>query len=252
MGLQGTLVAVSGLCEADKTRMFDLMSRHFEGLQPAAFLRDLDEKEWAIVLIDGASGRIVGFSTQVLMNTSLQGERIRALFSGDTIIDKQHWGDTELIRVWGRMALDLIDRYGGEPLYWFLISMGYKTYRFLPVFFSEFYPRFDRATPRREQQVLDALATERYPAEYDVAHGVVRPCGKVRLRPGVADVDERRRKDPHVRFFLERNPDHAQGVELACVAPLTRENLKPRAYAIVHAKDAVQGAGVAGMEGGRA
>jgi hypothetical protein len=187
-----------------------------------------------IVLRSPVTGEVVGFSTQTVLHATVAGRRVRALFSGDTIVDRRHWGDTELIRVWGKFALRLADQRPDRPLYWFLISMGYKTYRFLPVFFHEFYPRHDAPTPRREQQLLDALASTRYPDQYDPQSGVITPAnGRVRLRPGIADVDSHRLRDPHIKFFTRKNPSHGEGGELACIAPLCRENLKPRAHAII-------------------
>ena len=41
-----------------------------------------------------------------------------------------------------------------------------------------------------------------------------------------------RLRDPHVRFFHGRNPDHARGDELCCLAPLTRANFTPAAYRV--------------------
>lgn len=234
MPLDGTVVSVDVLNGLDRDRMFALLADHFEGATRPAFLRDLGEKRWAIVLRTPATREIVGFSTQTLLSTTVAGRPVRALFSGDTIVDRRHWGDTELIRVWGEFALRLADRQPDVPLYWFLISMGYKTYRFLPVFFHEFYPRHDVPTPRREQEVLDALAGARYPDAYDPRSGVITPTnGRIRLRRGIADVDSHRLRDPHVRFFVRKNPRHGEGEELACIAPLCRENLKPRAHAII-------------------
>jgi hypothetical protein len=53
------------------------------------------------------------------------------------------------------------------------------------------------------------------------------------LRSGVAEITEQRLRDPHVRFFAERNPGHASGDELCCIAPLTRENFTPAAYRVI-------------------
>ena len=44
------------------------------------------------------------------------------------------------MHVWGGLALSLIDERPGAELYWFLIAKGYKTYRFLPVFFRSSIP----------------------------------------------------------------------------------------------------------------
>ena len=57
--------------------------------------------------------------------------------------------------------------------------------------------------------------------------------GKDRLRPGVADPPGGRLRDPHVRFFLERNPGHAAGDELCCIAPLTRSAFTEAAYRVI-------------------
>jgi hypothetical protein len=125
-------------------------------------------------------------------------------------------------------------RYADEPLYWFLISKGYRTYRFLPVFFREFYPRYDRPTPTPAQSLLNAFARAKFGAAFDAVQGVIvaNPDG-CRLRPGVADLTPGRLHDPHVRFFQERNPGHAQGDELCCLAPLTPENFTAAAHRVI-------------------
>src|SRR5439155_11047971 len=128
----------------------------------------------------------------------------------------------------------LIDAHPDAELYWFLISKGYKTYRFLPVFFREFFPCHDAPTPAATQAVIDALARSRYPDDYDAGAGIIRAgAWQYRLREGLADVTPERLRDPHVRFFQARNPGHAQGDELCCVAPLTRANFTPAAYRVI-------------------
>src|SRR5262249_6615643 len=170
----------------------------------------------------------------MLLEVEVAGRPVKALFSGDTIVAREYWGDNALSHVWGRLALSLIDSLGEGELYWFLLSKGYKTYRFLPVFFREFYPRHDVATPAWARAVLDALARSRYPDAYDSALGILRGGpGKDRLREGIAGVTPERLHDPHVRSFVGRNPGHAQGEELCCLAPLTRENFTPAAYRVL-------------------
>jgi hypothetical protein len=198
------------------------------------FDRDLDEKHWVIELTDPATGGICGFSTQMLLELEVDGRAILALFSGDTIVSPEHWGANPLAQVWGQFALSLVDAHPAAEMHWFLISQGYKTYRFLPVFFREFYPRHDTATPRWARGVIDAAARSKYPATYDPAAGVIRAgYDDYRLRGGVADVTAQRLRDPHVRFFVARNPGYARGDELCCIAPLTRENFTRAAYRVI-------------------
>jgi hypothetical protein len=162
--------------------MFALFARHYEGVTSRMFEEDLSEKQWVIEVIDRADGALRGFSTQCVLHVPIAGSVVRALFSGDTIIDRAHWGDAALSHVWGHLALSLIDAYPYEQVYWYLISKGYRTYRFLPVFFHEFYPRHDVPTPRTETEVLHALGRWKFGDSYDTAHGIIRPREACPLR----------------------------------------------------------------------
>jgi hypothetical protein len=211
--------------------MFALMGSYYEGTGRATFDADLDEKEWVIQILDETTGRLMGFSTQMLVEVVVSGRTVRALFSGDTIVASDARGERSLFQVSGWFVRSLISTFPDTELYWFLISKGYKTYRFLPLFFHEFYPRYDAPTPARFAEVLDALAGTKFPAAYDRALGVVRAGPDAcRLRPGMADLTPDRLRDPHVRFFAARNPRHALGDELCCIAPLTPANLTRAAH----------------------
>jgi hypothetical protein len=233
MALTGHIVDMCRLAEADVEQMYRLMDRYYDGLRQETFLADLSEKQWTIVLRSGR-GEICGFSTLMMLQVAVGEDTIHAVYSGDTIVHRDCWGENVLARTWGRLVAELIDRYNGRALYWLLISKGYKTYRYLPVFFHEFYPRFDRSFPPYEKTVLDALAAMKFGGAYDPATGIVSFEGRRdRLRPGIADLEPRRLKDPHVEFFARLNRGHAQGDELACLAPLTHDNFKLSAQRIL-------------------
>jgi hypothetical protein len=234
MKLTARLVGVADVTRAQRDEMFALLDEHYANAHRDVFEADLADKRWVILVRGPAAGRLCGFSTQTVLDAAAGGRPVKALFSGDTIIRRDCWGDQALAHVWGRLALALIDAHPGAELYWFLISQGYKTYRYLPVFFREFYPRPDAPTPDRAGAVLDALARARYPGAYDAAAGVVRATPRqYRLRTGVADVTPERLRDRHVGFFHARNPGHDRGDELCCLAPLTRANFTPAAYRVI-------------------
>jgi hypothetical protein len=222
--LVGTVVPVPALNATHKAQMFALLSDYFLGVTRERFERDLSEKESAILLLD-ASGDVKGFTTLMRLRATVDGQRIVAFFSGDTIVAREHWNESELPRVWSRHVFAQAEKLHDARVYWFLISSGYKTYRFLSVFYRDFFPTFRRATPPFEQRVLNALAFQKFPREYDCASGIVRFAEPTPLRAGVAEISARRLADPHVAFFLKANPRHADGDELACLAELTRSNL---------------------------
>jgi len=243
MKLTGRLVGLHELTDEQRDTMFALMQRYYDNVARANFEADLAEKRWIIQVYDALTGELCGFSTQMLLDIEVQGRPIKALFSGDTIVARDYWGDSTLAQVGGRLALSLMDAYPEAELYWFLISKGYKTYRFLPVFFHEFYPRPETPTPAWARAIVDALGRFKYPTAYDPTTGIVRASPRAdRLRGGVADITHERLRDPAVRFFVEHNPGYARGDELCCLAALTRANFTPAAYRVLSQVPVVLGA----------
>ena len=226
MNLESQIVAVNELRVDDIAQMCRLMQAHYEGVTERQFVADLKAKQWAILLRH--QGCLCGFSTQVLFDHVFEGGVIKILFSGDTVIEKSHWGSMALPVAWGRLMLSLLRTQPDVELYWLLTSKGYKTYRFLPVFFQNFHPCCNTEPPAGGKELLQSIATHRFGNRYDPVSGILRAePGNQRLREGIAELDDRRLRDPHVAFFQQRNPGHKQGDELVCLARFHPDNLNP-------------------------
>lgn len=225
--LRGSVRRVADLTARERGRMFELMTTYFADVTAARFAADLDEKKWAVVLEEAGGGRLCGFSTMMRLEAEVAGERVVALYSGDTIVEREYWGESVLPRVWSRHAFRVAADEPGRRAYWLLICSGYKTYRFLPVFFRRFYPSLDREAPRGAPEIAAALCRAKFGAEYRAAEGVVRFDRATPLQAGVAEVTEQRLRDPHVAFFHRVNPGHGAGDELVCLTELVPDNLTP-------------------------
>ena len=212
--LTGSVVTRS--TEDERDEMYALFASYFVGTDRARFECDLAEKDGVILLRD--SNRICGFSTFKWID---DGD-ITAFFSGDTIVDREYWGETVLSRMWAKIAFAKADQTD-RKVYWFLISSGYKTWRFLPVFFREFYPNPETPAPQHIQELINRLGSGKFGDEY--ANGIVRFRNATPLRRGVAEVTEERLRDPLIAFFARANPGHANGDELACLTEVSRANL---------------------------
>jgi hypothetical protein len=222
--LISSTVARADLTGADVQSMFRVFSENFAGAALELFERDLGNKDWVILLRDGQTHEIEGFSTLALYESIFNGQPISVAYSGDTIIRPAYWGTPELPRAWIKTVLE---KSAGmpQPVYWLLISSGYKTYRFLTVFYKDFYPRYDRPTPPATQALMDDLALQRFGADYRCEEGVVRfTSGATPLREGVATVEAERLRDPHVAFFVKHNPGHVNGDELVCLTHIHPDN----------------------------
>jgi len=211
------------LSPGERAELFALLDGHFEGVHEAQFAQDLDEKDW--VLRVRREGRLVGFSTLQLYVSHADGAPVNVVYSGDTIMAPEAWGSPVLARGWIDLVRTLQQGRPHERWYWLLLSSGFRTYRFLPVFWRRFWPRHDADPSAGDADLLDTLARERFGAAYDARAGVVRFARPQRLRTPLATVPDGRTDDPHVRFFLARNPGHAAGDELACLTRLHDDNL---------------------------
>lgn len=212
----------SALSRAECDELFALLDTHFDGVDATQFAHDLEEKDW--VLRIRRDDRLVGFTTLKVYGTRFENERVNIIYSGDTITEPEVWGSPVLGRTWVPLVRRLVAERPAEPWYWLLLSSGFRTYRFLPIFFREFWPRYDLQTPPRLTAMMTHLARERFGTLFDAASGVVRFEHPQRLREELATVPDGKRHDPHVAFFLERNPAHGDGDELVCLTALNDDN----------------------------
>jgi hypothetical protein len=224
--LHGRVVARQALDARTRDAMFALLAAHFAGVDRTTFDRDLEDKSCAIVLEDD-TGDLRGFSTMVAYESGAAGTPVSIVYSGDTIVDRAWWGSPALARTWVRAVRQLAPDTEPREVYWLLLTSGFRTYRFLPVFFREFYPRFDAATPLRDAALLNKLARERFGEQYDAASGVVRFVRPQVLAPDLLTLPEGRLPDPHIAFFLDRNPGFVRGDELVCLTRIDDRNLTP-------------------------
>lgn len=225
--MRGTSVHPAALSRAEVDTLFQLLVRHYDRSPRDVFEKDLFEKDNVIVIRDEGTGEIAGFSTQMLMKAFVDGEEVAAVFSGDTIIDRSCWGSQELVKAFARYTGAVEASLNGRALYWFLISKGHRTYLYLPLFFKEYYPRYDAPTPAFEQALLDQVAARKFGSYYDPKTGLIEfPRSHGQLKPALAEIPKGREEDPRVKFFVERNPRYALGSELACLGRLTPSNLR--------------------------
>lgn len=222
--MMGETVARDALSSRDREAMFAILDRHFVGVEPAVFDADLEEKNWIILLRDD-EGKLLGFSTLLLYRTHVGDETLRVVYSGDTIIDSSAWGSFALPKTWIEAIWSLHSPESNERLMWLLITSGFRTYRFLPVFLRNFYPHFRRPTPTPTAQLMQRLAHERFGPDYDPATGTVVFDKPQALRGSLASIPDGKRANPHIDYFARANPGWTRGDELVCLGELSRSNL---------------------------
>lgn len=203
--------------------MFSLLALHFDGVTRAQFEADLATKQWIVAL--RRESRLVGFSTLRVANSVFDAEPITVIYSGDTIVAPEAWGTPALARAWIAAVEQIRATPTERRCFWLLLTSGFRTYRFLPVFWREFFPRFDAATPPAMAALMAHLAREGYGAAFDACTGRVKFPHPQTLRGPLAEVPLGRNQNPHVAFFLRQNPGYILGDELVCLTEISARNL---------------------------
>lgn len=224
--LRSEVARPSALGERDRAAMYALYERHYDATERRRFEADLDTKD-LVVVVRGEDGDIVGFSTLSFHRLAIDCEEVFYVFSGDTIIDAALWGNPILLRTWFELAGGVKRQLGSRRLYWLLIVKGHRTYRILPNFFRDYVPGADVSPAHPFFRIRDAIVTARYGDLFHPETGLIdfgRSLGH--LRPEWANVDEAATRNPHAATFVQFNPHHHRGVELACLTELAVGNLR--------------------------
>ncbi len=224
--LTGNVKKISDITENEKIQMYTLMNEFYDNTEYCVFDADLQNKDYAVILVN-EDENVRGFTTLKLVEFMLENKDIHGFFSGDTIIHKDDWGSIALFQTWARFCFEFAEKY--DEFYWFLICKGYKTYRILPSFWSEFYPCVNKDTPPEMKKIMDAYGELLYPLDYNSLSGVMEYKNvKDKLKVGVADIGEHELKNKHTNFFVKTNPCWMDGNDLACIAKIDKSVLKPR------------------------
>ena len=225
MRLRTRVVPRASITPARADEMWALMNLCYEGSTRARFDADLAGKQHVILLETGA-GALVGFSTVRMAEERHDGRPVDVVFSGDTVLHPEHWGGKALKLAFTRFVLGRRLRRPWRPLFWLLLSGGYKTYLLMMNNLPRAHPRHDRAAPDGWPAFLADLGARWFGAEYDHRAGIVRWAAQhYTVRRGIAPVDRATALHPHVAFFCARNPGHADGDELVCLGELRLRDL---------------------------
>ncbi len=201
--------------------MWEIYRSNYDNVTRAEFDRDLNEKTHVFLGMDSGDESIQGFSACKFYFQNVKGKKVGVLFSGDTMIDKDYWGQKALHTAFMKEVFSWKLRHPFTPLYWFIITMGFKTYLIMAKNAVEYWPRHDQSTPSDKKALIDALAGSKFGADYDPETGLISPSKTgCTLGDHVAPITNKVMMIPEIKFFISKNPNYAKGVELANICRL--------------------------------
>ncbi len=207
-----------------KEQMWQLYVENYNDVTRQEFEKDLKKKNKLFIGCDKHTKEFAGFSAMEFYTEYVNGKKISVIYSGDTMIKKQYWGQKGLHNRFYIEALKHKLTHLSTPLYWFMVCMGYKTYLIMAKNSLEYWPNYNKKTPEDNLQVLNTIAGNKFGNAYDPSLNIINTKGVgCTLDPSVARITKTVLEIPEVSFFIKRNPKYAEGAELANISHL---NLK--------------------------
>ncbi len=224
--LYSITVSVSDITPSQRREMFSVFEKYYANSSYDIFCKDLVSKDTAFLLLDRRENKIRGFSTIVNLNyVSKGGKSHRGVFSGDTIIEKEFWGQGTLGVAFLKYLFIQKLKRPFSPLYWYLISKGFKTYLLMANNFDEHWPRHEEKTPELKRELIEGFSKIMYPENFDSKLGLIKfpeEESKDSLKFGVAPITRKlKEENKRVAFFDTINPNWQRGDELCCLASMT-------------------------------
>jgi hypothetical protein len=198
--------------------MYDLFEQYYVDVSFERFCSDLSEKTHLFCF--HSNGHLVGFSSIFRKRLPSLG-RATYLFSGDTVLHRDFWGAKALQKSFFWYILGSKLRSPFEPVYWMLMSKGYKTYLMMRRNFPNSFPRFDAPIPEKLKRAMDSFYRLKYGDAYDPDKNLIRfRTSHGAVKGLLAAPQPSATGNPEIAYFLQANSDYRTGAELACIAEI--------------------------------
>lgn len=208
---------IQDISVADCVTMYNLFIQYYDNTPLDTFVKDMSKKTGVFVIYRRQDDSIVGFSTIINFEVQADGQTARCLFSGDTVVDRRYWGTSALRITTFLYVLRQKILHPFTPLYWYLISMGYRTYMVMANNFPNYYPSVDGDDPHLRNIAVEA-SEHLFPGMLDrnrmMIHFGEDAC---KLKGDVTPISDAERAHRKIAFFEKRNPNWMHGDEMPCV-----------------------------------
>lgn len=201
------------------SQMWLLYESTYNFISYEKFQKDLEEKNYVFIGFDKVTNKFAGFSTALLYEESFLNREVGVIFSGDTVIHPDYWGNKSLHFAILKLAFSWKFKNLKKKLFWNLVASGNRTYLAMVRNCFEYYPRFDRETPDWEHKFIRHIGKKQFGELFNENDGVIiMDSPQAVFKPSLAPMSKELKALPEIDFFLRKNPGHEQGDELSSIA----------------------------------
>lgn len=219
MDVQFFSKSVTNLDQKLIQEMYHLFENYYVDISFDQFVADLSEKTH-VLFIRNEQNALVGFST-IFRKKLPEVAPGTFLFSGDTVIRQDFWGTKYLQKAFFYFILKTKLQSPFQPVYWMLISKGFKTYLMMKRNFISCWPRREGKTPSKLKQVQDRFYHLKFGNDYHAQKDlIIFEKSKGAVKGDMAAPTSESLKELDIQFFLKKNPNYTEGEELSCITEI--------------------------------
>jgi hypothetical protein len=202
--------------------MHKVFTQYYHNADLNTFVLDMGKKTGVILLEDKIKNKIIGFTTWSELKITNNGKKSIGIFSGDTVVEKEYWGNKALQKTFVKQLLKTKIKNPKTSVFWLLISKGYKTYLLLTNNFPKHYPSYKKNNIKLES-IVDEYCNKLYPDAYNGDERLLNFGDDYQyLKDDVAEITtDMTTENPKIRHFTKLNPSWQQGTELPCVGEVS-------------------------------
>jgi hypothetical protein len=189
---------------------------------------DLDGFDDVLLIRELKSNKLIGFTLHKILKIKLEKKEYIIITNGDTVIEKEYWGKTDLNWKFFLYGWNLKQNYRQE-IYWFLLSESYRTYLMMSKNFINYYPNNKNKKPSNiENKMIKYLSYYFGGKELVEKDGFClieyeKNDGKVNLEYAMI---ENIMKDDDIQYFKKLNPNYVNGDFLCCLSKFDLESFE--------------------------
>lgn len=171
-----------------------------------------------------AQQKLIGYTGIRSYSFKLNTKKYRAIYFGQTIVEKNYRGKKFIQNTVIRLLLKHLMSFNLSNLIIWNDSVSYRPYLVMAKNLKSYYPNMLNTNQEEFRSICNLLGKKYYGAAFCSNTGtIIKPRPTLRKKELV--LSKKDLEDPHIKFYVTKNPNYTQGHGLITFCPATLKNL---------------------------
>lgn len=156
------------------------------------------------------NGQLVGFTGLCYKKIEVDGKSYMAMYVGQTVVPAEYRGKSLIQKTIIKLLFKHYRTHPFTPLLVWNNAVTYRPYLIMAKGLKDYYPHAEKEYPTHYKNIQDKLGEIYYRKHYEPETGLVKKDVNV-MESHEVTYTANELADPHIRYYLGRNPGSSQG-----------------------------------------